>query len=76
VEFLAFHFNAVPLVVVNVSPNCRDALAPVGFAVPSLTLAIVAALIVVLLAAWDSWPIEGTSVRKKKPPHKRHTGQG
>ena len=30
------------------------ALAPVGFAMPSLTLAIAAALIVVLLAAWDS----------------------
>jgi len=30
------------------------ALAPVGFAVPALALAVAAALIVVLLAAWDS----------------------
>ncbi len=30
------------------------ALAPVGFAVPALTLAVAAALIVVLLATWDS----------------------
>ena len=30
------------------------ALAPVGFTVPALALAVAAALIVVLLAAWDS----------------------
>jgi len=41
------------------------ALAPVGFMVPALALAVAAAVIVVLLAAWD-WVAYRRHVRSQK----------